>query len=79
MCGGIEIAVGLNEATLGESLAGAVFDGEVDPCFVEVALLGDERVGDAFVLDHDVGDESFAGGEGEGGETERRYESTRAG
>jgi len=29
--GGIEVAVGLDEAGFGESLASAVFDGEVDP------------------------------------------------
>ncbi len=63
--GGIEVAVGLDEAALGEDLAGRVFDGEVDPGFVEVALLGNERVGDALVLNDDVGDEGFAGGERE--------------
>ena len=72
--GGIEIAVGLNEAALGEGLAGAVLDREVDPGFIEVALLGDEGVGDALVLDDDVGDEGVAGGDGEiaRGREERR-------
>ncbi len=42
--GGIEVAVGLDEAGLGENFAGAVLDGEVDPGLVEVALLGDEGV-----------------------------------
>jgi len=37
---GIERAVGLEEAGFGEGLAGVVLDVEVDPGFVEVALLG---------------------------------------
>ena len=58
--GGVEIAVGLDEAALGEGFAGAVFDGEVDPGFVEVTLLGNERVCDALVLDDDIGDQGLA-------------------
>jgi len=42
-------------------------DVEVDPGFVEVALLGDEGVADALVLNDDVGDQGFTGDEGEGG------------
>ena len=72
--GGVEVAVGLDEAALGEDLAGGVLDGEVDPGFVEVALLGNEGVADALVLDDDVGDEGFAGGDGEVGEAEGRDE-----
>ena len=68
---GVEVAVGLDEAALGEGFAGAVLDGEVDPGLVEVALLGDEGVADALVLDDDVGDQGFAGCEGEGGKAER--------
>jgi hypothetical protein len=59
---GVEIAVGLDESALGEGLA-AVLDGEVDPGFVEVALLGNEGVADALVLDDDVGDQGFSGSE----------------
>ena len=68
--GGVEFAVGLDEAALGDDFAGAVLDGEVDPGFVEVALLGNEGVGDAFVLNDYVGDEGFAGGEGEAGQAQ---------
>ena len=56
--GGVEVAVGLEESALGEDFAGTVFHGEVDPGLVEVALLGDEGVADAFVLNDDIGDES---------------------
>ena len=77
--GGIEVAVGLDEAGLGENFAGAVLDGEVDPGLVEVALLGDVGVGDALVLDDDVGDEGFAGGDGEGDKAERGDERGAAG
>ncbi len=69
--GGVEVAVGLDKAAFGEGFAGAVFDGEVDPGLVEVALLGDEGVADALVLDDDVGDQGFAGSDGETGEAER--------
>ena len=69
--GGVEIAVGLQEPAFGEDLAGAVLDGEVDPGLIEVALLRDEGVADALVLDDDIGDKSFARGEREAGEAER--------
>ena len=72
--GGIEVAVGLDESGFGEDFAVAVFDGEVDPGLVEVALLGDVGVGDAFVLNDDVGDEGFVGGDGEGGIAQRGNE-----
>ena len=68
--GGVEVAVGLKEAALGQDLAGGVLDREIDPGLVEVALLGDEGVADALVLDDDVGDEGFAGGEREAGQAE---------
>src|SRR5206468_3320143 len=42
-----------------------------NPGLVEVALLGDERMGDALVLNDDVGGESLAGSDGEMRETER--------
>ena len=67
---GIEVAVWLDEAALGEDFARGVFNSEVDPGLVEVALLGDEGVADAFVLDDNVGDEGFARGEGEAGQAE---------
>ena len=72
--GRVEVAVGLDEAAFGDGFAGGVLDDEVDPAFVEVALLGDEGVADALVLDDDVGDEGFAGGDGEAGEAEGRDE-----
>ena len=72
---GIERAVGLEEAGFGEGLAGVVLDVEVDPGFVEVALLGDEGVADALVLNDDVGDQGFTGDEGEGGQAERGDEN----
>ncbi len=72
--GGIEVAVGLDESGLGEDFAVAVFDGEVDPGLVEVALLRDVGVGDALVLDDDVGDEGFVGGDGEGDSAQRSNE-----
>ena len=72
VCGGVEIAVGLDETRLGEDFAGAVLDGEVDPGLVEVALLWDVGMGDAFVLDDDVGDEGIVGRDGERNEAERR-------
>ena len=68
---GVEVAVGLDESALGEGLAGGVLHREVDPGFVEVALFGDEGVADALVLNDDVGDEGFAGRNGEAGEAER--------
>jgi hypothetical protein len=71
---GVEVAVGLDEAALGEGFAGGVLDREVDPGLVEVALLGDEGVADALVLDDDVGDQRFAGGDGVGGQAERSDE-----
>ena len=73
--GGVEVSVGLDESAFGERFAGAVLDGEVDPGLVEVSQLGDEGVGDAFVLDDYVGDQGFAGGEGEAGEAEGRDEN----
>ncbi len=75
--GGIEVAVGLDEAGFGEDFAGAVLDGEVDPRFVEVALLGDVGVGDALVLDDDVGDEGVVGRDGERDIAQRRNEGRR--
>ena len=67
---GVEVAVGLDEAAFAEDFAGAVLDDEVDPSLVEVALLGDQGVADAFVLDDDIGDEGLRGLEGERGEAE---------
>ena len=60
MGAGVEVAVRLYKAAFGQSLARAVLDGEVDPGLVEVALLGNEGVADALVLDDDVGDQCFA-------------------
>ena len=62
---GIEVAVGLDDAGVGEGLAGCVLGFELDPALVHVALLGDVAVGDAFVLDDDGGGEDVAGGDGE--------------
>src|SRR6185437_7349882 len=69
--GGIEVAIGLNEAGFDESLAGGVLEGEVDPGLIEISLLGDERVADALVLDDDVRSEGFARCDGEMAEAER--------
>ncbi len=73
MGGGVEVAIGLEESALGEGFAGAVFDREVDPGLVEVALLGNEGVADAFVLDDDVGGEGLAGSDGKAGQAEWRH------
>ena len=62
---GVEVAVRLDYAGVGEGLAGCVFSFEFDPALVHVALLGDVTVGDAFVLDDDGGGEDVAGGDGE--------------
>ena len=43
------------------SLAGAVLDGKVHPGLVKIALLRDEGVADALVLDDDVSDQSLTG------------------
>ena len=70
--GGVEVAIGLDEAAFGNGFAGGILDGEVDPGLVEIALLGDDGVADAFVLDDDVGGEGFTGSDGEAGEAEGR-------
>ncbi len=69
------MAVRLDEAAVGEDFAGGVLDGEVDPGFIEVALLGNEGVGDALVLDNHICDEGLAGGDGKGSEAEGSDES----
>ena len=57
----VEVAVRLEEAALEQDLSGMVLDREVDPGLVHVTLFRHVRVGDAFVLNDDVGCEEFAG------------------
>ena len=52
---GVEHAVRLEETAVIDVVSGGVFDGDLDPGFVEIANFGDQRVTDVFVLDDDVG------------------------
>ena len=58
--GGIECSIGLEVAASGEHFAVGILDGEGYPGLVEITLLGDERMADALVLNHDGDGEVLA-------------------
>src|SRR6185312_3007065 len=73
----VEVAIGLQESALTQYLAGGIFDGEVHPRFVHVALLGYMAMRNAFVLDHHIGRQPLTGSDLERHETQRRRNCVR--
>src|SRR5579863_8252301 len=68
----IERTIGPDEAAFRQGLPRRVLDREVDPRLVEVALLGNMRVGYSLVLNHDIRDQSLAARDGKTRQAQRR-------
>ena len=77
VCARVQHAIRLQEAAVIDLLAAGVLYREFDPCLIEIAYFGNQRVADVLVLDHDIGLDRIVRSEAEYGDLAQRSDQLR--